>query len=204
MAVDLYLATVLDKSKKSLLDKFFWTKKYWRYLGGGTAMALQYWHRKSDDFDFFKEGELDLLELKKLLDQHFDKYEIFHQAENTLYIKINWIKISFIALGKMSLVKPLHEYPNFFMADAFDIAVMKLVTITHRAKFKDYVDLYCVLQDYSTKEISYGVWKKFNKRMNEELMKRALSYLDDLEEDVEFLWKKFYKKDIQNFMKNLF
>lgn len=200
----LHFTTVLDKQRISLLDKFFWTKKYWRYLSGGTALALQYWHRKSDDFDFFKEGELDLLELKKLLDQYFEKYEITHQAENTLYIEVNWVKVSFIAVPKMEMVKPLHEYPSFFMADAFDVAVMKLVTITHRAKFKDYVDLYCVLQDYSTQEISYGVWKKFNEIIDEELIKRTLSYLDDLDEDVEFLWKKIYKKDIQNFMKRLF
>lgn len=44
--------TVLDSKRISLLNNFTRTKDYGFYLAGGTALTLQYSHRKSEDFDF--------------------------------------------------------------------------------------------------------------------------------------------------------
>ena len=37
------------------------------YLAGGTALALQLGHRKSEDLDFFTNGSLDIPDLKRAL-----------------------------------------------------------------------------------------------------------------------------------------
>lgn len=51
------------------------------------------------------------------------------------------------------------ETEYFDVASDFDIWVMKLVAITHRASYKDYVDLYYILQKYSLKELIASIQK---------------------------------------------
>lgn len=199
--MNLHLTTVLDSRGKSLLDKLAWTKKQWRYLAWWTALALQYGHRKSVDFDFFREGGIDIYQLKKTLDKEFSKYNIMYEVPNTLYITVNNVKISFIAVEDLHLVKKLHEIPYFFLADEYDIGVMKLATIVQRAEFKDYVDLYYILQKYTLDQLLAGVYKKYHHTINDLLIKKTLLYLEDIKENVDFIGKAISKKTIKTFMK---
>lgn len=202
--MNLHLATVLDLKRRSLLDKLSRTKKYWRYLAWGTALALQYNHRKSVDFDFFKEGSVDINGLKKILDKEFGKYDIIYEVPNTLYITVNKVKISFIAVEQLKLIKEPYETPYFFLAHEYDIGVMKLATIIQRAEFKDYVDLYYILQKYTLDQLLSGVYQKYHHTINDLLIKKTLLYLEDIKENVDFLGKPINKKTIKIFMKKLF
>lgn len=199
--MNLHLTTVLDSKRKSLLDKLSWTKKEWRYLAWGTALALQYWHRKSIDFDFFKKWDFDINELKKILDKEFVKYDIIYEVKNTLYIIVNKVKISFIAVQELNILKPLEETPYFFVASDYDIWVMKLATIIQRAEFKDYVDLYYILQKHNINTLLSWILKKYNNVINTLLIKKTLLYLEDIKENVDFIWKPITKNTIKLFMK---
>ena len=46
------------------------------YLVGGTALTLQFGHRKSEDLDFFTNGTFDIAEVKQALLKHYPFLEI--------------------------------------------------------------------------------------------------------------------------------
>ncbi len=179
------------------------TKLQGRYLAWGTALALQYGHRKSVDFDFFKEGTIDIPQLKKILEKEFGKYDIIYEVPNTLYITVNTIKISFIAVEQLKLIKEPYETQYFFLAQEYDIGVMKLATIIQRAEFKDYIDLYYILQKYSLDQLLAGVYQKYHHTINDLLIKKTLLYLEDIKENVDFIGKPISKTTIKTFMKKL-
>lgn len=73
---------ILDKERMSFLPKFkLWQNRF--YLAGGTALALQYGHRDSVDFDFFtshkNEVEVSFMYYKYnlLIDVLFDSIKDF-------------------------------------------------------------------------------------------------------------------------------
>ena len=128
----LHLDTVLDSKRKSLLDKFAWTKDYWFYLAWWTALSLMYGHRKSEDFDFFKVWVFDINRLKDQLNRQWFEYRVTYQVPNTLYISVDGVKISFIWVKKLTLIYPLISTPYFDIASDKEIGIMKLITIPAR------------------------------------------------------------------------
>jgi hypothetical protein len=57
------------------------------YLAGGTAVALHYGHRRSIDFDFFREKSFDAQALVWSLDRAFGSVERLSSGEQTLYLR---------------------------------------------------------------------------------------------------------------------
>lgn len=202
-SMKLHLDTVLDSKRKSLLDKFSWTKKYWFYLAWGTALALQYGHRTSEDFDFFREWDLDTNQLKDILNRQNLQYRVSYEVPNTLYIDMDGVKISFIAVKKLTLIDKLIQTDYFDMVTDRDIWVMKLITIPARRETKDYVDLYYITQKYDINELISLIPKKYWSEQNIFVLKKALLYIDDLLDNVTFVDKKISTKDIQKHFKKL-
>ena len=87
----------------------------------------------------------------------------------------------------------------FDIASDFDIWVMKLIAITHRASYKDYVDLYYILQKYSLKKLIDNIPKKYWNIIDENIIKKTLVYMDDLVDDVDFVGGKLTKNQVKNF-----
>lgn len=201
--MELLLDTVLDSKRKSLLNKLSWTKQYWFYLAGWTALALQYWHRQSEDFDFFKEWDLDVQRLKDFLDRQDIPYKVTYEVPNTLYIEIGEVKVSFIAVKKLSLIDPLISTPYFDIATDKDIWVMKLITIPARREMKDYVDLYYISQKYTINELISLIPKKYWVEQNIFVVKKSLLYIDDLIDNVTFVKKWITAKEIQKHFKKM-
>jgi len=185
----LHLDTVLDSKRKSLLDKFAWTKDYWFYLAWWTALSLMYWHRKSEDFDFFKEWDFDINRLKDQLNRQWFEYRVTYQVPNTLYISVDWVKISFIGVKKLTLIYPLISTPYFDIACDKEIGIMKLITIPARRELKDYVDLYYLTKKYDINELIELIPQKYWAKQNLFVLKKALLYTEDLLENVEFIGK---------------
>ena len=193
----LHLDTVLDSKRKSLLNKFSWTKDYGFYLAWWTALALQYNHRKSEDFDFFKEWEFDINWLKDFLNREWFEYRVTYQVPNTLYIDVDWVKISFIAVKKLTLVGDMIETPYFNMINDKEIGVMKLVVIPARRELKDYLDLYYITKKHKINDLINLIEKKYWLKQNLFVLKKALLYTDDLLENVTFIWNPISIKDIK-------
>lgn len=117
------------------------------YLGGGTALALQLGHRRSDDLDFFVPEAFDtpalLMELGKML----PTLTVLNQTSRHTEMLVDFLKVDLI-VEQVSLsqsTRAIHsEISNLNMADAVDIGRMKLLTIGSRGGKKDFVDLFCL------------------------------------------------------------
>lgn len=127
------------------------------YLAGGTGLALQLGHRKSDDLDFFPR---DLTEMIATGAITHEIGRLFGKAEASLELReatqVTWsiigIKTSFIGYP-FPLLHPLveagtllPELQGMSLAHAREIAAMKAYALGRRVTARDYLDLYFLLQ----------------------------------------------------------
>ena len=110
------------------------------YLAGGTAVALFFKHRRSDDLDFFSDQSFRqvslIMNLKKA-----GKFENLKSAEDTLIGKLAGIKVSFFTLPYKLLERPL-QHKNLRIATLVDLALMKILAVADRGTKRDFIDLY--------------------------------------------------------------
>jgi len=142
------------------------------YLAGGTALALQCGHRKSEALDFLTQINFDV----ERLSQTILSFEgtIISQEQGTLHVIVNEVKMSFLYYP-YSLLKPPTNFAGLPMASIADIACMKTVAISQRGEKKDFYDMYKILtlmtplelkqlflEKYSSKKINcYHILKSF-------------------------------------------
>jgi hypothetical protein len=113
-------------------------------LGGGTGLALQLGHRRSEDLDLFREAGFDVDRLIAGLSTH-GRLEIQSRAPGTLHARLAGVRLSFLQ-AQAPLLFPGTPYRGLLVADARDIAVMKVVAIGGRGSRKDFIDLYAFLR----------------------------------------------------------
>ncbi len=123
-------------------------------LVGGTALALQLNSRNSEDLDFMSwrkkrndKREVDWPTIKKELQTigNIEKCDIL-DFDHVEFI-VNGVKISFYANPNYSPLR--EEIPflnNIRLADKTSIGAMKLEVMLRRSKFRDYYDLYALLE----------------------------------------------------------
>lgn len=179
---------ILDTNRKKLLQ-FLTPFKQHYYLAGGTGLALQIGHRKSEDFDFFTSRPFSTADLFREVQEHLIKYTLVkvQDEENTLTILVNnTMKISFFYYP-YPLIKPILEEEYCKIASVIDIGCMKLSTIISRATLKDYIDLYFILKRISLKKLLDSSKKK-HPTVDTNLALKSLVYFDDVSADpMEFI-----------------
>ncbi len=149
------------------------------YLAGGTAVALFFHHRRSDDLDFFSEKsfrEVALIgNLKKV-----GKFENLKSEKDTLLGKLAGIKVSFFSLPYKLLEPPLKN-KNLRVAAPLDLALMKILAISDRGTKRDFIDLYLLSKQIKPlDELLILFQKKFGKYdFNIQHIIKSLSYFDD-------------------------
>jgi len=180
------------------------------YLAGGTALALQFGHRISVDLDFFSKVDFktqDIIEnLKKL-----GHLEIDNQSETTINGSLNNVKISFFKLP-YKLLFPSIQYNDVEVADARDIAAMKILAISSRGSKKDFVDLFFLLQKYSLAEMLDFFHQKYTDYDYNTLhILKSLIYFEDADLDAEPIYivktnwitvKDFITKIVDKYLRN--
>lgn len=153
------------------------------YLAGGTALALRHAHRRSVDFDWFREDSFDDRLLLSELDDVFDGIERLPSGENTVYLRIHGVTTSFFRFP-YPLLEPAEPTSwGFGLASDADIAAMKIEAIASRGSRKDFVDLYMLCQKGLSLEAAF---RHFDKKFGAERVERyhrlrALSYFADAE-----------------------
>ena len=123
-------------------------------LAGGTALSLQISNRLSEDLDFMKwrttknQKELvDWIKIEKELNkigeiQSFEIYDFNH-----VQFVVNGVKLSFYFSDKFSPVStPVYFRNNLKLADLMAVAAMKMEVMLRRSNFRDYYDIYSLLQ----------------------------------------------------------
>jgi len=155
-------------------------KDFW--LVGGTALALQLGHRKSDDLDLFTQHDFDTQQLLEYLETHYH-FSLRYSSANTLKGIISGINLDFIA----------HKYPlsgkpviieGVRLLSIEDIAAMKLNAISgDGTRAEDFIDIYFILKQYSLKEILAFYSLKYTERNLLHTLK-SLSWFDDIDNAV--------------------
>lgn len=117
------------------------------YLGGGTALALQLGHRKSEDLDFFIPEELNIELLMKSAQRTGEDILVLNETPAHTEFLLREIRVDFIRERITPKFPFLRIHPlagELKMADARDIGRMKLLAIASRGSKKDFVDLFCL------------------------------------------------------------
>ena len=150
-------------------------------LAGGTGLALQTGHRLSEDFDFFRLDPIDVNRLHGILRLAGD-VETLQEDDRSLTVIVSRIKVSFFSIPDPFLF-PGRPYAFFQLADARDIALMKLLAISGRGSRKDFVDLYTILRSgLSLEECFQWLPEKYGEdRVNAYHVLKSLTYFEDAE-----------------------
>jgi hypothetical protein len=192
---------VLNKNQLELLP-LLKTFKSEFYLVGGTAIALHIGHRRSIDFDLFKQGRLILNRILIKISRLNYSYKVTRRVEEQLNMIIRDVNFTF------------YEYPYpidatckfediFKLPDLLQLSAMKAFALGRRSKWKDYIDLYYILKDHHTvSEIVKSSELIFGQLFSEKLFRAQLSYFEDIDysEPVEFLVKEVSPKEIKEFL----
>jgi hypothetical protein len=158
-------------------------EEYGFYLAGGTAIALQLGHRRSDDFDWFTPKRVsDYSILIPQIQQLGFPLEIESHDRASLYTRINGVKASFIEFSFPMLKRVVRwKSEGVAMASLDDLAGMKLAAVAQRGAKKDFIDLFALLEKHRPlNELLSLYQKKFSIRDIGHVL-RATTYFDDAE-----------------------
>ncbi|MDD2487623.1 MAG: nucleotidyl transferase AbiEii/AbiGii toxin family protein [Candidatus Gracilibacteria bacterium] len=194
---------VLDKNQISLLPLLKTFQKDF-YLVGGTAMALNLYHRKSIDFDLFSKKEI---KQNSIINNIIKLgYKIEHTLVNNkdeLTVIISGVKVTFLYFpfeidSSDFLIDEIIKAP-----DLLTLASMKAYAIGRRSKWKDYVDMYFLLKNgYSIENISEKANSIFGGAFEEKLFRQQLCYFDDIDytEQVEYIGENIDDTEIKKYL----
>ena len=138
-------------------------------LCGGTALAMQIGHRKSEDLDFMmwrisktEKPEVNWNLIEKELKEKIGEIENFNMLGfDQVEFVVKGVKFSFFVSDNLSPVtKPIDYLGNIRLADIESIMAMKMEVMLRRMKFRDYYDIYCVLQE------GYSIHNGMEKALN--------------------------------------
>ena len=138
-------------------------------LCGGTALAIQIGHRNSEDLDFMmwrisktEKPEVNWNAIERELKEKIGEIENFNMLGfDQVEFVVKGVKFSFFVSDNLSPVTAPTEYlGNIRLADIESIMAMKMEVMLRRMKFRDYYDIYCMLQE------GYSIQKGIEKALN--------------------------------------
>ncbi|HVR11597.1 MAG TPA: nucleotidyl transferase AbiEii/AbiGii toxin family protein [Thermoanaerobaculia bacterium] len=121
-------------------------------LYGGTALALRFGHRSSEDFDFFSNQPFAATELEAEIALLQGAVRLQSSA-NTLVSRVDRggpVKVSFfggLALRRVRDPQPVEGLPGLRVASPLDLAATKVKVVQDRAESKDYRDIGRLLEE---------------------------------------------------------
>ncbi len=136
-------------------------------LVGGTSLALQLGHRKSDDLDFFTDSYFDLQEIKSTIITNYPDAQLLNERPTGLsYIlpvrdTANSYRKLDIYNWAVKFIKPNIHEGNFRLASLEDITALKLDAISFRKEQKDYIDLAVLLTKFTLSDMLKFYQEKF-------------------------------------------
>ena len=116
-------------------------------LCGGTALAIQIGHRKSEDLDFMmwrisktEKPEVNWNAIERELKEKIGEIENFNMLGfDQVEFVVRGVKFSFFVSDNLSPVTAPTEYlGNICLADIESIMAMKMEVMLRRMKFRDY------------------------------------------------------------------
>ena len=179
----LHLECVPEHAQRLAATLFPATEDLGFVLAGGTGLALQFGHRISVDFDLFAPPEKYPGRPLDRVRRAADALQVIQDKHDTLDVLLDRVKCSFF-----SYPYPFSAFAGRFhgvaLADALDIAAMKLVAISRRGARKDFIDLYVCLRRHSFEAVFANALHRFGRdSMNPLHIGKSLAYFADAEND---------------------
>lgn len=179
---------VLNKNQIALLPVMALFKREY-YLVGGTAIALHIGHRRSIDFDLFKPSAIHhKRNLDKLSNAGFPVM-VTRRVDEQMNLIVNDVKVTFFQYPFP--VQANGNYDKVFrLPSLLQLTAMKAYALGRRSKWKDYVDLFFLLNDHFTLEqVTECATVLFGDLFSEKLFRSQLCFFDDVDysEPVEYL-----------------
>ncbi|MFA6475766.1 MAG: nucleotidyl transferase AbiEii/AbiGii toxin family protein [Patescibacteria group bacterium] len=151
-------------------------------LAGGTALALQLGHRVSVDYDFFSPALIDkkLFQKLKTIFKGCSITPLINTVDE-LTVLINDVKFTFLYYPYPTLGERV-IWSDVTLFSVPDIAAMKAHTIGQRSTYKDYFDIYTILEmkKMTLTDIVILAEKTFGDEFNGRIFLEQLLYHDDL------------------------
>lgn len=194
---------LLDKERRKVFETLSVFKNN-GYLAGGTGLALQINHRRSEDFDIFIDRPVEN-KLKLKVEKTFGKVIFSVNTSDQISFKTaEGINITFL----WYYFKPISDFiktSSLLLASVDDIVADKAQTIGYRAVWRDYVDIFLLLktEKFNLKKIIYLGKKKFKGEFIETQFLEQLRYFDDLQiVPVDFTKEKYNDEEIKNYLQS--
>jgi hypothetical protein len=192
---------ILSNGQMSLLPLVKEFKKEF-YLVGGTAIALYLGHRRSIDFDLFKNKTIRHKAILAKISASGFPFLVTRKVTEQLNVNVADVKFTFYEYP--FLIDTPETFENILrMPSLLDLAAMKAYALGRRSRWKDYVDLYFLLRDhYSIEQISLRATEIFEQLFSSKLFRVQLSYFADINyaEPVEFLVPAPPEDEIKEFL----
>jgi len=149
-------------------------------LVGGTAIALQLGHRESIDFDLFKNGNINILKIRKRVSEVFHIENVRVEEPEEYTITVNGVRLTFLNYPfNIKYTEKLEH--TIKIPDILTLGAMKAFALGKRAKWKDYVDLYFIFRKHSLEEVTQKSAQIFGNEFNGKLFRERLSYYEDID-----------------------
>lgn len=169
---------ILTQNQIKLIGEVNFLKFPPYYLSGGTALALQIGHRTSLDFDFNSQNKFDSKSL-------FPHAKTISRSGDTLQVEINGVNLS-VFYYPYNLIDDLVDFKGIKLAGLKDIAAMKIIAIIQRARQRDFIDIYYLIQKLGLNSVIESVYKKYPwYAENNQIIFHALTYFEDADADSE-------------------
>lgn len=162
-----------------------WTSARGFYLGGETAVALYFGHRRSVDFDWFMcESIQDPLVLAEELRSRGLRIEDVQVAPGTLHALVEAVRVSFFDYPYPLIADPTtwREY-SVRLASLDDLACMKLAAIAQRGSRKDFIDLHAIALGHRPIQDILPLYRRKYSTDDIAHILVGLTYFDDADEE---------------------
>ena len=117
-------------------------------LVGGTALALQFGHRRSVDLDFFGTTTNNIDELTEALKKGAGELTLLSASKTIRVYNIRGVKVDIVNYAYPWIDEPIKE-DGLVLASPKDIAAIKVNAVIGRGTKKDFIDIYFLLQHFS-------------------------------------------------------
>lgn len=172
------------------------------YLVGGTAIALYLGHRRSIDFDLFKNSPLHPKRIITKISSFNYRYQVTRRVSEQLNVTVDDVTFTFFEYPyKINAGNSLEDILR--LPSLIDLAAMKAYALGRRSKWKDYVDFYFLLKDHFTiSQISDRAVEIFDQMFSQKLFRAQICFFEDINysEPVELLSYAPSSEEIKQFL----
>ena len=110
------------------------------YLGGGTAVMVHLRHRKSRDLDFFAHENVDLGQLRKMLET-VGSFATAYEDEGTLRGLYGATKLEIFVAPSIRQLAPPRIVAGLRVGSLQDLMAMKIKVLAEQGEARDYFDV---------------------------------------------------------------